>query len=97
MDKDPITILYQQLISLYTFSMALPDRNNMFPYHTLLHGQDRNDLSHTHPLSLYFLKSKIPLIIRCTPDLVVRFQRKKIVHYNKNKKCSNTGLLFTNK
>jgi len=46
MDKDQITVLHQQLISLYTFSMALrvPDRNNMFPYHTLLHRQDRMDV-----------------------------------------------------
>jgi len=65
MDIDQITILHQHLISLYNFSMALrvPDRNNMFPYHTLLHRQDRKDLSHTHLLSLYFLNSKIPLII----------------------------------
>jgi len=78
-------------------ALRVPDRNNMFPYHTLLHRQDKKDLFHTHLLSLYFLNSKIPVIIRCTPDLVVCFQRKKIVHYNKNSKCLNTGLLCTNK
>ena len=78
-------------------ALRVPDRNNMFPYHTLLHRQDRKDLSHAHLLSLYFLNSKIPLIINCTPDLVVRFQLKKNVHYIKNSKCSNMGLLCSNK